>query len=291
MELRKVYGDDFEQIYPLLLGFRNREMSKEAWRRMLFGYPWANGAHCGYATVAAGKIVGFLGTIFSERPIAGAVERFCNFSSWIVEEEHRGPSALMMRSVVADLPDHTLVGYTPAPVTVRLFTRLGFEPFERHQLLIAPSIGLTGRRSLADDFTVSASEIERSLTGAELTIHRDLIGSRAHSVLLRRGDAQCYIVARSATYRGLPVADILYLGDRNFFWENRALAHRALLTATHTPLLAVDERLTEGRKLRFSMRIPRVRIYRPTRPSITPLAIDGLYSELIMLWGVPLSWA
>jgi hypothetical protein len=289
MELRKVYADDFEHIYPLLRGLRNRQMSKKDWQRMLFAYPWADeSSHRGYAILAGGKTVGFLGTILSQRPMFGGIERFCTFSSWVVEKEHRGPSALMMRSVVADLAGHTLAGYTPAPITTKLFTRLGFVLFEHEQLLVPPLTGLHGLRALSGSFTLSFGAIDRSLGGVEQTIHRDLSGSRARSVLLRRGSAQCYLVARTASYQGLPVADILYLGDRHFFWENRALAHAALLFATGTAFLVVDKRFADGRSIPLAFRYPRPRIYRPSRPEITPMTIDGLYSELIMLRGAPL---
>jgi hypothetical protein len=291
MDLRKVGPDAFDEIYPLLRAFRNRRMSKEDWRRMLFSYPWAEGSCRGFAMYAYGRPVGFLGAILSQRPMLGKVESFCNFSSWIVEEGYRGPSALMLRSVVKELDDHTLVGHTPATITIKLFSLFGFRQFEREQLLLFPweGGGMRPLRALGGSVTRAPDEIEHSLSGVERTIQRDLSGSRAKGVLLRRGRRQCYVVVRRAEFKRLPVSEILYMGDGDFFWENRMLVHAALLITTGTAIAAVDSRMARGRRLRFVHRFSRPRIYRPARPEITPMEIDGLYSELTMLRGVDLS--
>ena len=49
---------------------------------------------CEYAD---GKAVGFIGAMFSARPLLGRLEKFCNPSSWIVLEEHRYASALLLK--------------------------------------------------------------------------------------------------------------------------------------------------------------------------------------------------
>ena len=84
IEVRPVGVEAFDDILPLLLDFPTKKMSKEDWRWMLFTYPWSDSPHRGYAIYAEGKAVGFLGTIFSARPLAGRMERVCSLSSWIV---------------------------------------------------------------------------------------------------------------------------------------------------------------------------------------------------------------
>ena len=74
IEVRPVGVEAFEDIHPLLLNFPTK-MSKEDWRWMLFTYPWSDSPHRGYAIYAEGKAVGFLGTIFSARPLAGWTAR------------------------------------------------------------------------------------------------------------------------------------------------------------------------------------------------------------------------
>jgi hypothetical protein len=73
------------------------------------------------------------------------------------------------------------------------------------------------------------------------------------------------------------------VGDRDFFWENRELAHLAFLRGLGTVAVSIDLRLAEGRRIRGAVRIPRPRLYRPSRPEISPMELDGLYSELMTL--------
>jgi hypothetical protein len=284
IELRPVGVDAFEDVYPLLLGFRNRRMSKEDWRRMLFTYPWADEPRRGYAIYSEGKVVGFLGTILSKRTWGGRVERVCNFSTWIVDRRHPNASILLTRPVLAEMDGYTIVGFTPAPMTCAVFARLGFKTFETEQmLLLALPRPIEAFRSLAGSITISREVLDRELRDEELAIHRDHAGSRAVGVLLRRGDKQCYLVARADRRKHLRVAELLYIGDREFFWQNRFLAHAAFFYALGAVGLVVDRRFAEGRRVSRALQLERTQIFRPSRPDVTPMAIDGLYSELVML--------
>jgi len=284
IELRRVGTDSFDEIYPLLVGFGGQGMSKEDWRLMLFSYPWADGPYRGFGLYSEGRPVGFLGTIFSRRRILGREERFCNFSSWIVEEKHRGASVMLMRPLVAQLPEYTIVGHTPVPVTVAVFSRLGFQPLESEELLLLPLPGVRDAwRALRGSFTTSPDALRSELTGDEAAIYRDLSYTRVRHVLLRRGSERCYLVARLGRRKRMRVAELLYIGDRRFFWENRLLAQAALAAAMGAVAVSVDLRFADGVRPPAAIRRPKPRIFRPSRPDIPPIAIDGLYSELMML--------
>jgi len=283
IELRKVGAESFEEVYPLLAGFGGG-LAKDVWRRMLFDYAWADGPCRGYGLYEGNRVVGFLGTIFSRRRIQGREERMCNFSSWIVESEYRGASVMMMRPLVADLPGYTLVGYTPIPVTVAVFTRLGFQMLETEELILPPvPRPREVLRALRGSFSASPEVLQRELSGEERTIHNDLAYSRVRHVLLRRGNRHCYLVARRGRRKGLRVAELLYIGDRAFFWENRILAQAAFTATMGAAALSVDLRFAEGFDVPWAIRRPKPRIYRPAHPDLSPTAIDGLYSELLML--------
>jgi hypothetical protein len=284
IELRPVGVDAFEDVYPLLVGFRNRRTSKEDWRRMLFTYPWTDEPRRGYAVYSDGKAIGFLGTILSKRTWGGRVERVCNLSTWIVDRGYPNASILLTRPVLAEMDGYTIVGFTPSPMSCAVFARLGFRTFETEQMLLLPlPHPIEALRSLAGSIAISRDVLDQELRDEELAIHRDHAGSRAVGVLLRRKDTQCYLVARTDRRKHLPVAELLYIGDREFFWQNRFLAHAVLFYALGAVGLVVDRRFAEGRRGPHALRLERTRIFRPSRPDITPMAIDGLYSELVML--------
>jgi hypothetical protein len=272
----------FEDIYPLLVRLRNGAMSKADWRGLLFEYPWAASQPRGWALYADGKAVGFIGAVFSARPLLGRVEKFCNPSSWIVLEEHRYASALLLKPILA-LKDHTILSLTLSPAAYNVSFTLGLRPLESEQLVLPPlPRPAEAVRALRGSFTLSPDEIRAELEGGERTIHEDMSSSPvAHHVLLRRGTRQCYLVATPSRKWGVPYADVQYLGDREFFWEHRILAQAALVRTLGLAGLtvAVDRRFLVGRPPPLALRMNMLRLYRPTRDDITPTMIDGLYSE------------
>jgi len=285
MELRRVGVEDLEDVLPLLLKFRNRRMSREDWQRMLFSYPWPSQRRHGYGYYEDGVLLGFLGTIFSQRRLAGRTETVCSFSSWVVEERARGTSVLMVRPLLRDLEGVTITGFTPAPTTCAVFQRFGFRPFETTRLILAPLPPLGSlRRSLGASATFAPERIRERLTGLEAEILRDTLPCpRVRHVLLTRGEEQCYLVARLDRPRHLRAAELLYIGNLPLFWDLRALVHAAFLRSMGAAELVVDGRYAQGRKVGAARPLPRVRLFRPSRPEITPDMIDGLYSELMTL--------
>jgi hypothetical protein len=283
-EVRAVGAEAFEDIYPLLQGFPTKQMSKEDWRRMLFAYRWADTPQRGYALYADGKAVGFLGTIFSSRLLAGRMERVCSLSSWIVLPEHRG-SSLMLVTPVLRLKDCTILNPTPSPIAYDIFHKLGFKPLESERLVLPPLPGLTEMvRSAAGSFHTRAADLRQRLTGDERALYEDLSSCIvARHVLLGHGPRHCYVVATPVHRRGLPFAEIQYVGDFDFFWRHRILAHAALLRSTGAAGLWIDRRFAGGFRIPVSLRFPSRRLFRPTRKEITPRMIDGLYSELMGL--------
>jgi hypothetical protein len=102
-------------------------------------------------------------------------------------------------------------------------------------------------------------------------------------LVLRRGSARCYLVATLRHVRRVPIAELLHIGDIDFFWKNRALAHVAAWRALGVVGLALDARFAQGRAPAGSLRRPAPRLYRPAEPELPPEAIDGLFSELMVL--------
>jgi len=282
IKVQRVGPEAFEDIYPLLAGLPTRTMSKADWRWLLFEYPWAASPPRGWALYADGKAVGFIGAVFSARPLLGRVEKFCNSSSWIVLDEYRYASALLLKPILA-LKDHTVLSLSLSPAAYKVSFALGLRPLESEQLVLPP-IPRPGEaiRALRGSFTLAPEEIRAELTGAERTMHEDMCSSPvARHVLLRRGDRQCYLVATPCRKWGFPYADVHYVGSREFFWEHRIMAQAALVLAMGIAGLtvAIDRRFLLGRPPPLARRMKVMRLYRPAHDDITPMMIDGLYSE------------
>ena len=278
-EVRAVGAEAFEEIYPLLREFPTKQMGREDWRRMLFSTPWSDNPQCGYALYAGGRAVGFIGTIFSERHIAGRVEPVCSLSSWIMLPDYRS-EVLKLLMPILKLRDHSILNPTPSPEAYGIFSQLRFVPLESERLVLAPD----GTGVVSGSFTTSRTDLERNLTGEAATLyaHHSWCVAARH-VLLRRGERQCYVVATPLRKKGLPFVEIQYASDWDLFWELRFLAHAALFPSTRAIALFVDRRFAGGRRPLLSVSRRSPRLYRPAHEGIEPRMIDGLYSELMNL--------
>lgn len=280
LEVRAVGAGDSEAVCRLLLEFRNPRMSKEDWRRMLFSYAWDGLPERGYALYAGGEVVGFLGTIFSKRRLAGREHLVCSLSSWLVREAYRTASMLLLKPILSRR-DCTIVNCTPSPRAYDIFKKLGFVPLESRRLLLLPIVGPS---LVGGSFTGVVREMLPALPPDEQRICRELSAvNGVHHVLLRRGSQQCYLIATRLRVKRLPFAELHYIGNRDFFWSNRALAHWAFLCSFRRPMLALDRRFADGRPVGFALSRNMRRLYRPLLTGTPPGAIDNLYSELMSL--------
>jgi hypothetical protein len=281
-EVHPVGPEAFEDVLPLVMQFPTRRQTPEDWRYTLFTHPWARAAPRGYVLRSAGKTVGFMGTIRSERRLCGRVEQIVNPSSWIVLEEFRYAAILLPRALFRER-GATIVNLTPSPSAYVIFKKLGMKPLETEQIVLLPLPGLGPLAGVPRaSATLSRCSLADELSGEQRRIYQDLASSRvARHVLLRRDGRECYIIATRGRRNRIPFADIQHVSDREFFWEHRALAQAALAKAMGISALAVaiDRRFLVGPAPRASLSWKADRLYRSSSRDITPEMIDGLYSE------------
>ena len=279
LSVRAVGADAFDAVWPLLQSFGNAKMSRDDWRRMLFSYAWSGSDTRGHALFDEDEAVGFLGTLFSRRRIAGRDELVCHVSSWIVKERYRNASIMLLKPILA-LRDCTVVNSTPNERAYEVFRKLGFKDLESEQLLLPPLASPVSL--LGGSFSSDPDEIAREVPDHERAIVRDLRDTPGmRSILLRRGGERCLLAGRMRTVRRVAMSELLYLGDLGAFWRLRALAHRAFAQTCGTAGFVLDARFAAGRARTFAFRRPVRRLYRPAHPDTRPDAIDGLFSELM----------
>jgi len=281
LEVRAVGIEAFDDIYPLLESFGNRKMTRDAWRQMLFGYPWWSGAERGFAMYDEDIAVGFMGTIFSKRRIAGRDEIFCNTSSWIVREAYRHASILLLKPVLA-MRDCTIVNWTPTDRAYEIFKKLGFRELETHQVLLPPLASPT--TFVGASFAFDARTIEATLHADDRALYEDLQScSRVHHVVLRAGAHTSYLIATERRYKRVPFAELQYASDYDLFWKYRGVAHVAFARSMGAVGISVDARRAAGHEIGPHRSWPAKRLFRPANPETTVESIDGLFSEMMLL--------
>src|SRR5215468_5831498 len=100
--IREARADDFKRVYPLLLAFKNPHVKEENWRQLFVDHSGLQNDRFGWVLVDGDEVVGFIGTIFSDRTIRGQTVRLCNLSNWIVKQEYRMHSLALHGRVIAD---------------------------------------------------------------------------------------------------------------------------------------------------------------------------------------------
>ena len=125
LSLEPILDTDLPRVGAFLHDHHDATRSPETWARV-FRYPWeAAKPNNGFLLREGETIVGVVGAIYSDQQIRGAVERFCNITSWAVRESHRGHSTRLLMACLAQ-PGFHFTNYSPMPVVESILKFLKF---------------------------------------------------------------------------------------------------------------------------------------------------------------------
>jgi len=250
------------------------------WARSGLAGPWkVEAPNHGFMLRNGQRIVGAHTAFYSERPVEGRAERFCDLGTWFVLPEFRLHSIRLIKALLAQDGYH-FTALTPSYKVVSIHTRLGFRALDTSAALI-PNLPwpTTPRRTrISGDPDV----IESTLAGTELELYRDHAQALAvrHMVLLRGADS-CYVMYRKMRVRGVPLAVIVHVSDPQLFRRSILPLTRHLLVRHRLPATMAELRII-GRRPPISFKVTSwPKMYRSA--SLEPDQIDDLYSELVCI--------
>jgi hypothetical protein len=241
--------------------------------------PWkVEAPNHGFVLWDGERVVGTYPAFYSERTVAGRVERFCNLHSWCVLPDFRSHSIRLLMALLAQDGYH-FTALSPNDRAVSIYTRLKFRTLDTSTVFVpnVPWPSLSHRTRISADPDIIAS----TLAGAELELYRDHAQAAAarHLVLIRGGDS-CYVMFRDHRVKHVPCALILHVSNPELFrraigslTRHLLVRHRLLATLADLPIL--------GHRPRLSFMRPGFwpKMYRSA--SLEPEHIDCLYSELV----------
>ncbi|HEX6449019.1 MAG TPA: hypothetical protein VF060_06125 [Trebonia sp.] len=250
------------------------------WDRAISSMPWkVETPNHGFMLRDGQRVVGTQLAFYSERLIAGRVERFCSLSSWCVLPDSRLHSIRLLRAVLAQDGYH-FTSLTPVKKVVSINTQFKFRFLDPSAVFIPnlPWPTLPARTKVSADPDV----IESTLAGTELELYRDHAQAlAARHVVLVRGQDSCYVMYREMRHKGVPFAAILHVSNPELF-------HRAMIPLTrhllirHRLLGTLAELRFIGHRPPLSLKVNSwTKMYRSD--SLEPGQIDDLYSELVCL--------
>jgi hypothetical protein len=260
-------------------GFLHANLSSRVPWAGVMTVPWkAEVPNHGFMLRDGPAVAGAYLAFYSERPVDGRMERFCNLAAWCVLPQYRLHSVRLLTALLAQDGCH-FTDLSPSGSVVPLNARLKFRALDTATALI-PSLpwpAMPRRTRISEDPDV----IEATLAGPELDIYRDHAqAAAARHLVLIRGQASCYVMFRKVRRKGLPVfAAILYVSNPDMFRRGVPALIRHLLIR-HQVLATLAELRIVGHRPRLSvmLRSPRPKMYRSA--SLEPAQIDDLYSEL-----------
>jgi hypothetical protein len=278
----------FDEIHTLLKGFNNPRLGANEWRG-LFTYPWFDDAEApGVVLLDGGKVVGFLGTIYSRRCIDGKMEKFCNATSWIVEPGFRGESVKMLLPLMRML-DCTVTNFSPSATVTKIFEQLGFRYLDTHARIFfpLPQVWRLFKRS-AYTLVTDSAQIPALVGEQDRKLFQDHSGFKCGHIALSSGRADeryCYCIYTNIIRNKLHFNHIQYVSDPALFREHAQRIGFELFKRTGTPFMKVDCRLLgpqeENIPGSFRFRVTSPRMYKSE--GLKAAQVDNLYSELVIL--------
>ena len=258
-------------------------IAADEWRP-LFTTNWlADNPPRGFVLTDGDRIVGHVGTIYSQREINGKTGIVCNFSGYYVAPAYRGRGlgATLVATAVRD-ESITYTSVTPAPVTQLVLEGLGFEILERHVLLFPPGLNANTlwRRV---DIDVNDRTVRASLGQAERQIYDDHASYDCLHMTARDAGGTAYLVVKRRLRRmrsaRIPLSQILYCSAPDVLARNLERIKLAIMWQQKTFGIAINERLFP--KATRAIRRDDIAQYRS--PEFTPNELDLLYSEFVLL--------
>jgi len=246
-KVRKAEINDFDKVYPLLKEMNNTRLSRDDWFR-LFQNHWAIEEFSpGIVLEAGDKIVGYIGTIYSKQIIAGKPQLFCNLTTWIVLDEYRSHSIMMIFSLVRN-KNVVLTSFSSNNVTYEVYKKLGFKDGNLSKRIVYP---FPFFQSNDYKIIINTQEIEDNCNPDNKIIFNDHKNFGNAYALIKYKDEQCLLmgVSRDKVFR------LLYASDRAFLQGNLRYFRNKLMVQFQAKRMQIDEHLLNGASLFLSRKV------------------------------------
>jgi hypothetical protein len=243
------------------------------WALSCSAVPWkVEAPNHGFMLRDGQRVVGTLLALYSERLVAGRVERFCNLGSWCVLPGYRSRSISLLNALLAQEGYHfTILSPDEGPQEILAWLRFRFLDTSAALIPNLPWPTLPGRTGISADPDV----IERTLAGTELELYHDHAQAlAAHHLVLIRGQDSCYVMYREFRHKGAPVfAIILHVSNPDLF-------HHALVEVPADPSSAASPSAGgDPGELRIIARQPRLSFKLNAWPRLYPQCQPGTVAD------------
>ena len=281
--VEKITAESFEQVYPLFTSGSELQISREDFKKLFVKRWGADEEYFGYVLVDEGKIVGFLGYLFSRREIAKKTYPFCNLTSWNVLPAFRKYSMQLILPILKD-QNYVITTFTARESTHLVLNKLGFEVMEDHVRIIPffPNV-LFGNGNCRIIYDLV--EIESKLSGKDLKLFQDHKDLNCLHVVVTLGDRYCYLIIKRAVRKKIPFGFIHYISNFRIFPDILLRINASICFKMGVVGLMIYEKTLNGIKIfpSFKVKLPRPALFKSK--TLKKEEVDSLYSEYFLLSG------
>ena len=255
------------------------QRSAQGWESGLCA-PWARaGDNFGFALRDEGRIVGGIGAFYGDRVVRGRRERTCNITSWCVLDAYRQQSMRLGMALVGQ-SGLSFTNFSPTKVVGATLKFLKFKELD-DRTAVMPNLPWPGMSSAS--VVTDPDKIRASLSGEALRAYSDHAGLPwLKHVLVGRPGHWCHVIYKRRSFKGLPSAHILHVGDPSVLAMHfrRLLAHLLGrgIASTHVELRLTGGALPRPYKIRSGF-TPKLFL----SADLAEPDIDYLYSETLAL--------
>ena len=280
--LEPIRNEDLPEFCRFLADNLDRTRPAAAWEEA-FRQNWCTGKpNNGFLLRHEGRIVGGIGAIYSERSVRGRIERFCNITSWCVQERFRAQSMRLAMALTGQAGFH-FSDLTPTAVVSGTLQFLKFKPMNERQAIWAnlpwPFATLAGVRIVVD-----AAAFARVLGPEDAKAYHDHrhLPWLEHAALGSSAGRWCYVVWKRTQLKGVAGAFVLALSDAEAFLRCRWAFGSHLLLRHGLAFTRVECRLLP-RVPRFCIELSgyRSKVFRSD--TLTAVDVSNLYTEVVAL--------
>ncbi len=277
--VRPANQDDAEEICSLILRQFNNGIDRAAWQNLLENNWSNNEGEYGWVLEAKGGVVGFIGTVYSEREINGRRERFCNLTTLCVDEEYRGMALSLLTTAIRSA-NCTVTSISPIPTVARLMEMMGFKALDIGRIIYPPVMNALGLMRGLPRFESRIEFIKPHINEALRQAINDHVPYGCLAVLIRSRGEQCLIVSKKRIKRGVPFSEILFVSSAELFARHLEAIKWYVMAKQCTIAVMGDSRLF-GKSRPCGILMRREVLFRSE--SVAPESIDNLYTELVLI--------
>lgn len=276
-KVREAEINDFEQVYPLLKKINSKRLKRDDWFRLFQNHWSLEEFSPGIVLEKEDEIVGFLGTIYSRQIIDGQSHLVCNLSSWIVQDEYRSHSVMMILPLIRK-KDLLLTSFSSNDTTYQLYQKLGFKEGNASRRIIYAWPFLQRKMSADYQIVTDNNDISKIIR-SDKKVFADHKGFGNICVLIKYHDEECLLIGvrRKKCFK-------LYYSESSIFLQKHINNFKSnIMARLHVRKMIIDEHLLEQTPLFLSRKLTRGNPYQYKTRSDMHSPVLPKYSEIFLL--------